>query len=450
MSYQLKVKSQEAGPWGVGASRYVTFRIDGGKSAWEIANSYIEFQGTVTMDEVTYLSPGPGVAGIYTGQLTYGYIDAADSYPYYSGPSVFVKHAWMESTNLGKVESKRYANRINEHLASLQKSTFQVFSQNYSGGIKQQITDNQFVCRLQLSDLFELPKDNPLVDLGYMGDVVITLELEVVNENAVFLKYDNDTLPVDPIACNDQVAPAAGVTVLTIPGRQREETGLHFNQIYRVLWDNGVDPQNDTQHKIADFTQVGADLEITIFPALGNDGVENVENIEIGSLDITALTSGVDALVLNTVDLVMYKPFGDVNMPNITFREMLVDTDVFPAVTDYHKQFTVEPNVEKCILMTPKDNQFANLQQDLQLYRNQINGYDTVDRDVLKNSGLYYDRILMNMPTAKTLLFQNTRYHLSEKMPMNGLSNSLNVNMQFTNATEAGTSYLFKQQVKTL
>lgn len=458
MSYQLKVKSEEAGPWGISnagnlLSRYVTFKIQGGASNWEIANSYIEFGGTVNMSTLL-----PAIN--YNGQLTFGYVDAVDVYRYSSGCSVFVRHAWMESSNLGKIESKRYANLINEHFASLQKSTQNIKSQDYSGGVFLQIVNNNFICRLQLSDLFELAKELPIVDLNYIGDVTVTLELEVVNDQAIFLKYEPTLLlPADGLVAantypmDDRAnAPDDLNTLLKINGK-RAQSSLHIGQVYRITWTGTLSGNVDQQTKITNITETNNGgnilLTVTIAPPLTTQDTENLTNILFLNLDLAGDQSGVDNLYINNIDLVMYKPLGLVNLPQLSFREMLVDTDILPAVETYHKQFSVEPNVELCIFMHPKENQFVNLHQNLLYYRNQINGYDTIDRDVYRSSGLYYDRIISNMSNIQALPDINT-FHISEKMPLNGQYNTLNINTYYTAAVDEGSIYLFKHQQKLL
>ena len=448
MSYQLKVKSQEAGPWGVGQSRYVKFHIPGNNN-WEIANSYIEFQGQVDMSSVVTYANG------YTGRLTWGFRDATDEYNYASGPAVLVRHAWLESEKLGKVESKRYANRINEHLKFYQRSENESLSQSYSGGTYVQVVNNEFTVRLQLSDLLELAKDMPLVDLEYMGDCVLTLELEVVNAAAQFLKYENQ--PTSAVLGDNQPGAAAGITVIESAGITREESELHLNQVYQINWDGSVTGAGQTsQHTITNLTTASGVLQITISPALGN-ALEDVTGISIEEIVLTPPDTGVDSLTINVCDLVMYKPYGMVKMDKLQFREMLVDTDNQPDVLDFHKQWVIEPNVESVIFMNPNDDQFVNLHQLWQTYRNQINGYDTIDRDVHRNSGLYWDRLIMSIPNVKHLSetfryagVANNRYHISERMPMNGQLNNLNLNIYYGATPGARTAYLFKHQIKEL
>lgn len=441
MSYQLKVKSNEAGPWGSTESRYVSFHINGSGN-WELANSYIEFQGEVNM--TTYVTYADG----YTGVLTFGYRDATNEYDYKSGPAVFVKHCWLEGSRLGKIESKRYANLINEHLADLQKSSNVVESQNYSGGSKVQVVDNLFTVRLQLSDLLELAKDMPLVDLEYMGDCVLTLELEVANSLSQFLKYDSTG---SAVPCVDIAGAAASTTILTSTIPRREHTGLHLNQVYTIVWTGSISGVQTSQHIITDIDEVLGSCFITISPGMvsANPG-EDLEDILIQRIIMAPPDTGVDFITLNTVDLVMYKPYGMVKMDKMAFREMLVDTDNQPASANFHKQWFIEPNVEWCIFLNPNDNEFVNLHQDMERYRNQINGYDTVDRDVYKNSGLYYDRVIMNVPNLKSLDVISNICHISERMPLNGQMNNLNLNVYYDSAPTARTAYLFKHQQKVM
>ena len=440
MSYQQKIRSQESGPWSVASGKkQLRFHIPSSGN-WEVANSYLVFKGTVDMSPIITYADG------YTGRLTFGFDDGTDSYKYSSGASVFVRHCWFECESLGKVESKRYANLINEHLAHLQKSQHQIEAQDYFGGQYVQVTNNEFNCRLQLRDLLELPKDEPLLDLEYMGDCVLTLELEITNANAQFLKYEE---PITAVGADDQIGAVGAIEVLVFTAQTPEELGLHMGQVYQINWDGSVTGAGQTgQHIITDITYNGGDATIEISPLLGNVA-EDVTNIEVESVTSLGAGGDIDGVVIDEVDLVTYKPAKPVSKKGLMFREMLVDTDQQLDGLDFHKIWNVEPNVQWAIFMNPKEDQFANLESDLAYYRNQINGYDTIDRNTYLRSGLYYDRLIMNVPNLKNLRLPD-RYHVSERMPLNGQMNSLNTHLAYNNLPGNRTAYLFKHQLKEL
>lgn len=440
MSYQQKIKTMEAGPWSVASGKkFATFHIPASGSC-ELANSYLEFSGTISVPICTY-------ADGYQGQLTFGYVNATETYEYSSGPAVFVRNCWLECEKLGKVESKRYANIINEQLAHLSKSDADVRSQDYSGGLNLSVVNNAWVARLQLSDLLELAKDEPLIDLEYMGNTTLTLELETGNANMIFLKYialpfENVVAPAIP------VAPSANITSFTLaPGTTAQSSTLHLNQVYEFSYNSGG--AKTDQHVLTSIVDAGGVCTVTFTPAMVNANGAAISAITIQApATFNPLASNTQTFAISEVDLVLYKPFQKIKQDKLTFREWLVDTDNQGTVQNYHKQFNLEPNVQMAKYVGVKDNQLVPIVTSIDHYRNQINGYDTVDRDIPLQSGLYFDRIIMNNPNVRKLNMID-RYDMTELIPMNGESNTLGINLYHTGALAANrTGYLFKHQLK--
>ena len=442
MSYQLKISSNEAGPWSAASGKNrISFTIPGVGST-TLPDGYLQFQGTVT-------NTG---GNNYTGELQ---LRTANEYRY-SGACAFVRHAWVESSNLGPIESKRFANLINEAILAYQVSQERQYGQDYSGYRTVWVMDNEFNIRLQLSDLLEMAKSAQVLNLGWTGDLTITLELDTELECFHYTnKPDVVTVPLV-----DQMGVPGGTVdrlQVNINPLDKNMTGLVKNQMYLLNWNDsvsGVQSQVVTVTSVLRNVATPTDCDVTIDPPMPTGG--NPVDLTGISLDHLPAAYQINGYEFSKIDLVLYKPIGVEGPKKLEFMEWHVESDNQPNNETYVKQWNLEPGTTSAILLTPEINPTRGLvakDTELQYYRNTLNGLDLVDRNIEKRSALYKDRLLNNLPGCVNLsqpTLQGSKMTIVERIPVNGAMNTLQTMIKFNPAPLAKPSYLFKHVPKVI
>lgn len=112
-------------------------------------------------------------------------------------------------------------------------------------------------------------------------------------------------------------------------------------------------------------------------------------------------------------ELVLQKTNDTVPSGNLTYTTWTTEEDNGNGLTSFQKQYLVEPNAVNVLCFFPDDNTgLMSINDDIEKYRLRIDNADTTDRDVEKNSPLYYDRLSMtfaNMGMRLKNLHQEVR-----------------------------------------
>ena len=126
-----------------------------------------------------------------------------------------------------------------------------------------------------------------------------------------------------------------------------------------------------------------------------------------------------------------------------------------PDTADYRYTYEVENNCDQAILVSNTGGEIFAYNANNFSYRTAINNVDTTDRDVEFNSGLYFDRLIVNM-ALKSLnqLMNETKYVIPivERLNVGKQTNLLRVILKADAGETMGEriNYLFKRVLKSV
>jgi len=156
---------------------------------------------------------------------------------------------------------------------------------------------------------------------------------------------------------------------------------------------------------------------------------------------------------IQRVNLVLYGLPMKKAEPKLIYSTYHLEMDNMLATTDYRRQFDIEENAVRTMMLTPV-NSLVSTNDDATSFRVSIDNVDTTNRDVTINypddNTLYYDRILQNMSGVVNLNLVNDNLDLfviPQTMPADGMRHSLNVRLysDTDDGMVAKVVYMFKE-----
>jgi hypothetical protein len=136
---------------------------------------------------------------------------------------------------------------------------------------------------------------------------------------------------------------------------------------------------------------------------------------------------------------------------SLVYNTYHVEMDNMLATNDYRRQFDLEENTYRAMMLTPV-NSLVSTNDNANAYRVSIDNVDTTNRDVVINytddNTLYYDRLIQNMDNVQSLLLVNDNLHLfviPQTCPPDSGRHVLNVRLYSDTGMQAKVVYMFKK-----
>lgn len=195
--------------------------------------------------------------------------------------------------------------------------------------------------------------------------------------------------------------------------------------------------------KITAVDETGTTPVYTIADALP-DG--DITHIEVSEHNWASLN-----YEITKVNVVLYNLPGKVAPSAIEYLTNHLEMDNMLTTTDYRRQFDVEENADKVMMLTPVNSLVSTL-DNASSFRVSVDNVDTTNRDVVldydNDNTLYYDRLIQNMDGVVSLNLVNDNLRLfliPQQMPTDGMRHALNVRLYSNDAMQSKVVYLFKK-----
>jgi len=426
----VKFVSVQGGPFN-SAENIIDFVIPA--DAYNLRDSFIQLYATVEGTDTNALANTPG--GIYAAQIVPSTGDASGSFHFLN--SLFVKNCSATIASRGQIENIRRvdqlrqaldtvavssrenkgdaylsANSMADAIGNKKLSIFQEF--NKEGNVISRNVEAPIMIRLgDLMDFFNAE----VYDGSKLGEIRVRLEMNLDN------KFQGQSAHAGPYAGGNGLdkfetveATAANQIVEQIttmgsnsPARQDTETfqGIrdigdspyYVGQRITVTSTNSTQGGNDITDKECQITALSFDAAtgkqtLTVSPALttlANIG-DKFENVTVSGVVQPAAVN----VAYTRAEVVMhrYTSMPDVDGGVIAYSTYSTEQDVGPTgVADFQRQYVVEPDADAALILMPLPaNDFLSRNTSFQSYRLRLNQVDMTDRNVVKNSPLYYDR----------------------------------------------------------
>jgi hypothetical protein len=116
-------------------------------------------------------------------------------------------------------------------------------------------------------------------------------------------------------------------------------------------------------------------------------------NIEV---DVVAFASA--TVEFSFAEIALKRVMNPMGMDEIDYSTFSTDESNGNSLTSYQRQFQVEPEAVNVLVMFPSPfDDLLSVNNDVNSFRFRINNHDATDRDVSKDSPLYYDRLGMTL-----------------------------------------------------
>lgn len=205
----------------------------------------------------------------------------------------------------------------------------------------------------------------------------------------------------------------------------------------------GTTTYNFLLTKIVSVDDSGTQPEYTIADALPDGDVTNIRVTEHNweALDYEIIK----------VNVVLYSLPGKTAPSIMAYTTNHLEMDNMLATTDYRRQFDVEENTDKAMMLTPVNSLISTL-DNASSFRVSIDNIDTTNRDVVldyvNDNTLYYDRLIQNMDDVVSLNLVNDNLRLfliPQQMPTDGMRHAFNVRLYSDEGMGSKVVYLFKK-----
>lgn len=426
----VKFVSVQGGPF-TAAENIIDFVIPA--DAYNLRDSFIQLFTTVEGTDTNVLANTPG--GIYAAQIVPSSADASGNFHFLN--SLFVKNCSATIASRGQVENIRRVDQLRQALDTVAVSSrenkgdaylsansmadamgdkklsiFQEF--NKEGTVISRNVETPIMIRLgDLMDFFNAE----VYDGSKLGEIRVRLEMNLGDKFEGQSAYGATYADGNGLVKFETVEAAAVNQVVTqittmgegSPARQDTETydGIreigdspyYVGQRITVTSTNSTQNGNDITDQEAQITGLSFDSAtgkqtLTVSPALTtlvNIG-DKFENVTVSGVVLPAAVN----VAYTRAEVVMhrYTSMPDVDGGVIAYSTYSTEQDVGPAnVAEFQRQYVVEPDADAALILMPLPaNDFLSRNANFSSYRLRLNQVDMTDRDVVKDSPLYYDR----------------------------------------------------------
>lgn len=426
----VKFVSTQGGPFNT-ASNIIDFVIPA--DAYNLRDSFIQLYTSVVGTDANPLANTPN--GVYATQIVPSSADASGSFHFLN--SLFVKNCSASIASRGQVENIRRvdqlrqaldtvavsmrankgdaylsANSMADAMGNMKLSMFQEF--NKEGNVISRNVEAPIMIRLgDLMDFF----NTEVYDGNKLGEMHIRLEMNLEDKfegqsaAGALAAAGNGMSRFEPV-----VATAANQVVNQIktmtdgsPNRNDNETFEAIRSIadspyyvgmrIQVSSSNSTQPGNDITDKEAQITAIAFDADagqitLTVSPDLTtlvdiDDKMDNINVVAVVQPDAVNVTYSRAEVVMHR-----YTSMPEVDGGLISYSTYSTEEDVGPTgVANFQRQYVVEPDANAALILMPlPGNDFLSRNTNFSSYRLRLNQVDMTDRDVVKNTPLYYDR----------------------------------------------------------
>jgi len=426
----VKFVSVQGGPFN-SAENIIDFVIPA--DAYNLRDSFIQLYATVEGTDTNVLAGTP--KGIYSTQIVPSTADASGNFHFLN--SLFVKNCSATIASRGQIENIRRvdqlrqaldtvavssrenkgdaylsANSMPDGIGDMKLSIFQEFNKN--GTVISRNVETPIMIRLgDLMDFFNAE----VYDGSKLGEIRVRLEMNLDNKFRGESTYSpnyaagnglNKFETVEATAAN-QVVNQITTMGAGSPARQDGETyrGIrnigdspyYVGQRITVTSSNSTQAGNDITDKETQITGLSFDPQtgkqtLTVLPALTTLATigDKFENVTVSGIVMPAAIN----VAYTRAEVVMhrYTSMPEADGGVIVYSTFSTEQDVGPTgVAEFQRQYVVEPDADAALILMPLPaNDFLSRNTSFSSYRLRLNQVDMTDRDVVKNSPLYYDR----------------------------------------------------------
>jgi hypothetical protein len=412
MDQYIKLVANQGGPF-TASQNLVDYNIPS-DGVYNLRDSYITLNVKVDVTE-TETATGQGV---YITNLEWA--TSGTDHPKFQNVSL-VKNCSLSCARKGQIENLRRVDILRQNMATLTKNQRTRFDESYLAanqlidpinggqfGIGQDITKegsqksrNLEIVPVQIAlhDLFDFCHTTEF-DTMKAGATRIHLELNVDKISAVQSNLRSSWANADFKLMNDVTATADGEEVTSLVVTQKvpslNVSPFYVGQKLEVSGDNNgvaITPQNAVIKSISR-TSAGVmtlTFENSIVTLATTGHVFN--NIEV---DVVAFASA--TVEFSFAEIALKRVMNPMGMDEIDYSTFSTDESNGNSLTSYQRQFQVEPEAVNVLVMFPSaDDDLLSVNNDVNSFRFRINNHDATDRDVSKDSPLYYDRLGMTL-----------------------------------------------------
>lgn len=426
----VKFVSVQGGPF-TNAENIIDFVIPA--DAYNLRDSFIQLFATVEGTDANNLANT--AKGVYAAQIVPSTADASGSFHFLN--SLFVKNCSVSIASRGQIENIRRVDQLRQALDTVAVSSrenkgdaylsansmadaigdkklsiFQEF--NKEGTVISRNVEAPIMIRLgDLMDFFNAE----VYDGSKLGEIRVRLEMNLGDKFQGQSSYAapyaggnglNKFETVEATAAN-QVVNEIKTMCAASPARQDGETfeGIrnigdspyYVGQRVTVTSTNSTEAANDITDKECQITGLSFDADLgqqtlTVSPELTtlvNVG-DKFENVIVSGVVQPAAVN----VAYTRAEVVMhrYTSMPEVDGGVIAYSTYSTEEDVGPTgVADFQRQYVIEPDADAALILMPLPaNDFLSRNANFQSYRLRLNQVDMTDRNVVKNSPLYYDR----------------------------------------------------------
>lgn len=422
----VKFVSTQGGPFDA-ASNIIDFVIPA--DAYNLRDSFIQLYTTVEGTDTNVLAGTP--SGVYATQIKSNSADASGDFHFLN--HLFVKNCSATISSRGQVENIRRVDQLRQALNTIAVSSrdnksdaylsansmvdaigdkhlsiFQEF--NKDGNVISRNVEAPIMIRLgDLMDFFNAE----VYDGQKLGEIRVRLEMNLENkfegvatQPANYITGAAGNFETITATANNQVVDTLTTMNAASPARQDgfQSRGMRnigdspyfVGQRLTITADNGDVNFADTEVQITalSFDAATGKQSLSISPTLGPlPAIGNVmDNLRVSGVVQPAAVN----VSYNRAEIVMrrYTSMPKVDGGVISYSTFSTEEDVGPAgVSSFQRQYVVEPDADAALILMPLPaNEFLSRNANFSSYRLRLNQVDMTDRNVEKNSPLYYDR----------------------------------------------------------
>lgn len=502
MAKVLKYQAEEAGPYSDGDVVHFVMPANG---TVDLSKSYINIDVDVSDDNEVLANDATKRNAYHNLQLKV----ANNAQNYRIHPFTMVRNV-SASNDKGKLEHIRNVNALMTNISQFAMDREEYYSQaimkagastqfgqsvfrqlNRLGEITSQVKTGQIKIPLKQIMGLGLIKEYPS---GAVGDTHFSLELQP----SKLLAHEITMPQIDCYNIVNNTTAALPVNYIYLNtvhgGQQIDSTNIPcwVGQVVTVNFTNGAAAVAAVGRKIIKIEEVneqfantaayvpaggGAPARFNYTYQLGrikvtfNAAIENIaapnptaaadatertmSGINIENVAISALPTP----VFSRAELVVYRSSTQVSKDSIVYPSFTSEEFSFDEVSQYQKQFYLEPNCINVMVMKPIASSLSSTDAHINSYRMRLEQKDLTDRDVVINSPLYYDRLSTTFGNAGLPLKNldngngNTPSFVAcNYVPLTNNSKVFSFVMQATAGNEltAGPGILYKQVEKVL
>jgi hypothetical protein len=413
MDKYIKYNSTQGGPF-TSSQNLCDFHIPS-DGVYNLRDSYITLNVKVDVTE----SSTTGGTGVYATNLRWA--STGTDHPQYQNVAL-VKNCSMSCARRGQIENIRRVDILKQNLATITKNQRTRYDESYLAasqlidpinggqfGLNQDINKIGSVksrelsivpIQIKLSDLFDFC-NTPEYDTTRAGQTRIHLELNVDKISAVQANLRNSWANADFKFFDDVTATSDNQEVRSLVVTQKvpslQVSPFYVGQKLTFTGDNASTPISATDAVISAIELNKSTNKMTLtFEQAITTLVTTGDVFNNIVADVTAFASA--SVEFSFAEIALKKVTSPMGMDEIDYSTFSTDESNGNSLTDYQRQFQVEPEAVNVLVLFPSpEDDLVSVNNDITTFRFRINNADATDRNISVNGPLYYDRLGMTI-----------------------------------------------------